>query len=141
MIDVLVKLASGEIKNRTVIKFTDEFDKIVSYEYNKDLDGFYDVFKYDLGDDFDIKPEFLNTSVELITPKEKEYLIKLNISGLRETSSYLNYSEINDDLYLCDNKNCFHDKVRFTKQEMQSIQPVKEFLEDAEDKVELIEVE
>ena len=88
-----------------------------------------------------ITQPFLNLEVELIPPKEKKYLVKFNMRGWIERFSYLNYYEKNESIELNTKQSSVFCKASFTKSELQSIQPVREFLEDMEGKYELIEVE
>ncbi|MCJ0598034.1 hypothetical protein MMJ46_12365, partial [Enterococcus cecorum] len=103
-------------------------------------EGYSDTF---LEDEEMITQPFLNLEVELIPPKEKKYLVKLHIKGLLNIRNYLNYYndgikqwiELGNDLVQGFYQTCF------TKQELQSIKLVREFLEDMQGKYELIEVE
>lgn len=148
MIDALVKLANGEIKEGTLLKIVDEkydakqsaFEFSGGYFYHEEdfsLEGLYSF-------DFD----FFNREVELIPPKEKKYLIKLNVKWLKYSFSYVNYVNSGTDQYVLigNGKNlgssdfgCY--QTQFTEKELQSIRPVKEFLDEMQGKFELIEVE
>ena len=141
MIDVLVKLANGEIKDGTLLKIVDEkydakqsaFEFSGGYFYHEEdfsLEGLYSF-------DFD----FFNREVELIPPKEKKYLVKFNMRGLQERFTYLNYGENSRYVHLHDKYGASSVQTEFTEDELQSIQPVKEFLDDMQGKFELIEVE
>lgn len=83
----------------------------------------------------------LNKEVDLIPPKPKKYLIKVNVHGLREDFAYLNYFERINRVMIHDKDDCGIYKTQFTKQEMQDIQLVREFLDDMQGKFELIEVD
>ena len=146
MIDVIVKLANGEIEDQTTLKIYDHADTLyTSYTFEEKFNSFYSNTKYriGLGDYFKISGDFLNLNVELIEPKEKKYLVKLHIKGLLNIRNYLNYYndgikqwiELGNDLV-----QGFY-QTRFTKQEMQDIKLVREFLEDMEGKYELIGVD
>lgn len=142
MIDVLNKQCRGEIRKGTklIVDFSYEQDSPEIYIYNGEHfvgEGSY----YDVIEIYSSHTDTLNAEVELISPKPKKYLVKINIRGLLERFTYLNY---------CENSGCvnIHDKYRassiqtkFTKDELQSIKSVREFLEDIEGKYELIEVE
>lgn len=94
-----------------------------------------------LEDYYDIDINFLNKEVELIPPKEKKYLVKFNMRGWKEHFKYLNYYEKNESIEINSKRCTDFAKTHFTKSELQSITPVKEFLEDMEGKYELIEAE
>lgn len=144
MIEVLDLMAKGEIKEGTILKFVDSCNEIVSYIYDEEMNAFYDEAQYDLGSEGEICGPFLNKKVELIPPKEKKYLVKFNMRGLRsdiDEFCYLNYVKKYEYVDVDDKTQTVSHKTRFTKQELQTIQPVKEFLEDTEGKFELIEVE
>lgn len=80
----------------------------------------------------------------MIPPKEKKYLVKFNIRGLRNNIDefcYLNYVKRYEYVDIDDKTQTVSHETMFTKQELKSIKPVKEFLEDLQGKYELIEVE
>ena len=143
MIDVLIKLANGEIKDQTTLEIYDSINILYTYTFNGESKAFYNKDKWELSNHFEINDKFLNSDVKLIPPKEKKYLVKLHIKGLLNIRNYLNYYndgikqwiELGNDLV-----QGFY-QTRFTKNELQSIQPVREFLEDMQGKYELIEVE
>ena len=141
MIEVLNMMAEGNLKEGTILKFVDSCNEIVSYIYDEEMNAFYDEAQYDLGSEGEICGPFLNKKVELIPPKEKKYLVKFNMRGLKENYRYLNYIESDECAHINDKRCTAIDKTKFTKDELQSIQPVKEFLEDMQGKFELIEVE
>lgn len=144
MIDVLNMTAKGEIKEGTklviggnVYSYIDTYTDDSGCSFVNE-EGYSDTF---LEDEEKITQPFLNLEVELIPPKEKKYLVKFNMRGLKENEIYLNYQTKNDYVVLCTTKQSLVYKTKFTKDELQSIQPVREFLEDMEGKYELIEVE
>ena len=142
MIDVLNKLAKGEIKDETVLNVYDHISCICSYTF--DGTAFYGEHDDEIGSDFIISSMFLNYTVELIPPKEKKYFVKFNMRWLRNDIGefrYLNYVKNYEYVMLADKKQTLSHKTEFTKQELQSIKPVREFLEDMQGKYELIEVE
>lgn len=141
MIEVLDLMAKGEIKEGTILKFVDSCNEIVSYIYDEEMNAFYDEAQYDLGSEGEICGPFLNKKVELIPPKPKKYLVKLNVHGLDEGFVYLNYFVRRNQVRIHDEYDREIYKTHFTKDELQSIQPVREFLEDMQGKYELIEVE
>ncbi|MCJ0596716.1 hypothetical protein MMJ46_05245 [Enterococcus cecorum] len=136
LINVLNLMAEGKIKEGTKL----EFD---GFEYEFSEDHFEDDSGDWLEDVHEISASFLNLEAELIPPKEKKYLVKLHIRGLLTIRNYLNYYNdiIEQWVELRDSSGEGFYQTRFTKQEMQDIQLVREFLEDMEGKYELIEVE
>lgn len=55
--------------------------------------------------------------------------------------AYLNYDKSINYVFIYSKAETITYKTQFTKSELQSIQPVREFLEDMEGKYELIEVD
>lgn len=141
MIDVLIKLANGEIKDKTILKVYDHTDYIFTYTFDEKFKAFRDKYDREMAGDFNISNKFLNYDAELIPPKEKKYLIKFNMRGLRDERVYLNYTCLKNYVELNSLVETTNLKTRFTKSELQSIQPVREFLEDMKGKYELVEVE
>ena len=150
MIDVLNLIAKGEIKDQTTLKIHDPVNTLYTYTFNGKYKSFYSNTEYsrELGNYFKINDNFLNREVELILPKEKKYLIKLNAKWLKSSLSHVNYVNRGTDQYVIigDGENlgstdfgCY--QTQFTEKELQSIQPVREFLDDMQGKFELIEVE
>ena len=133
MIEVLQKVADGEIKEGT------------KFILNNDLFIFngrvFESGLYFLENCMFLMEEDLNREVELIPPKEKKYLVKFNMRGLDNECKYLNYSNSRKSVILNVKISNRAFQTRFTKSELQSIQLVREFLEDMEGKFELIEVE
>lgn len=134
LINVLNLMAEGKIKEGTKL----EFD---GYEYEFSEDHFEDDSGDWLEDVHEISASFLNIEVELTQPKPKKYLIKVNIKGLIKELTVLNYQRLTGKIHLGSPGDTNFVKTSFTKSEMQSIQPVREFLEDMEGKFELIEVD
>ena len=148
MIDVFIKLANDEIKDQTILKIYDYTGEMYKYTFDKKFNEFYDEYNNEMIEDFKISNKFLNYEVELIQPKPKKYLIKLNAKWLKYSLSHVNYVNHGTDQYVLigDGENlgssdfgCY--QTQFTEKELQSIQPVREFLEDMEGKYELIEVD
>lgn len=79
MIDVLIKLANGEIKDQTILKIYDHAGTLYPYTFEERYNSFYSNAKYrrELGGYFKISGDFLNYEVELIPPKPKKYQLKL----------------------------------------------------------------
>lgn len=142
MIDVLNMVAEGEIKAQTKLFVYDHIECIDIYTF--DGKAFYNEYDKEIGTNFNIDGEFLNYIVELIPPKEKKYLIKFNMRGLRNGREYLNldYDKRGDErVHLNDKCETSSIQTEFTEDELQSIKPVREFLEDMQGKYTLIEVE
>ena len=143
MIEVLQLISEGKIKDQTTLEIYDPIDKLYTYTFNGKFKAFYSNTKYseELSCYFKLNEDFLNFDVELIPPKEKKYLVKFNMRGWIERFRYLNYYEKNESIELNTKQSSVFCKASFTKDELQSIQPVREFLEDMKGKFELIEVE
>lgn len=144
MIDVFIKLANDEIKDQTILKVYDHTGDMYTYTFDKKFKEFYDEYNNEMIDDFKISNKFLNYEVELIPPKEKKYLVKFNMRWLRSDigeTRYLNYVKKYEYVHIAGKAQNLSHKTQFTKQELQSIQPVREFLEDMEGKYELIGVD
>lgn len=77
MIDVLIKLANGEIKDQTILKIYDHTGDLHRYTFDGKFKAFYDESDDELGGDFEISNKFLNYEAELIEPKPKKYQLKL----------------------------------------------------------------
>lgn len=142
LIEVLVKQANKEIKEGTILKVPDEelFGKKSIFEFEFNEDHFYSEEGLMVEDLYPFDTDFLNSEVELIPPKEKKYLVKFNMRGLRDERVYLNYTCLKNYVELNSWVETTNLKTHFTKDELQSIQPVREFLEDVEGKYELVEV-
>ena len=142
IIEILKKVANGEIKDQTTLKIYDPH-VLHTYTFEGKYNSFYSNTKYrrELGGYFKISGDFLNYEAELIPPKEKKYLVKFNMRWWIERFSYLNYYEKNESIELNTKQSSVFCKASFTKDELQSIQPVREFLEDMQGKYELIEVD
>ena len=148
MIDVLIKLANDEIKDKMILDVYDHTGDIYTYTFDEKFKAFYDECEDELGGDFEISNKFLNYEVELITPKEKKYLIMLNARNLKPNNSFVNYfiDGFNQYVILGTKADFRSEKLgfyqtKFTEKELQSIQPAREFLEDMAGKYELIGVD
>lgn len=142
MIDVLNVMAKGEIKAQTKLFVYDHIECIDIYTF--DGKAFYNEYNKEISANFIIDGKFLNYIVELIPPKEKKYLVKFNMRWLRNNVGefcYLNYVKNYEYVDIDDKRQTVSHKTHFTKSELQSIQPVREFLEDMQGKYELVEVE
>ena len=135
MIDVLNMMAKGEIKEGTRL-ITDDYE----YRYSEVYQTFMDSYMINrIEDDFFLDEDFLNIEVKLTQPKEKKYLVKFNMRGWKDHFRYLNYYEKNDGIEINSKRCTDFAKTHFTKDELKSIQPIREFLEDMQGKYELIE--
>lgn len=132
MIDVLNMMAKGEIEEGTILTVKVRYNRRYIYIENYFLDEYH--FRLNIYSESD-----LNSEVELIPPKEKKYLIKVNIQGLNEDFAYLNYSELQSYVVLDSKFDFERCRTQFTKKELKSIKPVKEFLDDMQGKYELVE--
>lgn len=143
LIDVLIKQANKEIKEGTILKVPDEglFGKKSIFEFEFYGGSFYGEEGLSVEELYPLDTDFLNSEVELIPPKEKKYLVKFNMRGWKERFRYLNYYGKNEIIEINGKRCTDFAKTHFTKDELQSIQPIREFLEDMEGKFELIEVE
>lgn len=141
IIEVFIKLVNDEIKDQTILKIYDHTGDLHRYTFDGKFKAFYDESDDELGGDFEISNKFLNYEAELIPPNPKKYMVKFNMRGLKENYRYLNYIESDECAHINDKRRTTIDKTQFTKQELKSIQPVREFLEDMEGKYELVEVE
>ena len=140
MIEVFDLMAKKGIEHETQLIVYYESVGYV-YKYHKLYRTFLNDDSKRMEEDFVFGDDFLNFDVKLIPPKEKKYLVKFNMRGWIERFSYLNYDEKNESIELNTKQSRVFCKASFTKSELQSIQPVREFLEDMEGKYELIEVE
>lgn len=133
VIEILQKVANGEIEKGTKLWLEE-----CSFNFNGDS---FTNEQYPFGNSSFLSTRFLNKEVELIPPKEKKYLVKFNMRGLKESEMYLNYQTENDYVFIDTTKQSVVHKTHFTKSELKSIKLVREFLEDMEGKYTLIEVE
>lgn len=140
IIDVLNIMAKDKIEKDTKLIVSNDFDDY-EYKYSKRYDAFFNKDSNVLEDIFYLGKDFLNLEAELIPPKEKKYLVKFNMRGLRNGMNYLNYDKDNEHVSIFDKSEWSPVQTKFTEKEMQSIKVVREFLEDMEGKYELIEAE
>ena len=143
MIDVFIKLANDEIEDQTTLKIHDPVNTLYTYTFNGKYKSFYSNTEYsrELGNYFKINDNFLNREVELIPPKEKKYLVKFKLLRSSKEGSFLSWEKCPYGVFLSIQEGTGDIKTHFTKSELQSIQPVREFLEDMEGRYELIEVD
>ena len=143
MIEVYTKMTNFEIELGTKLIIGDYTfvyvkrwlsEKSVSYRFE-------DMKEKMLEDYYDIDLDFLNKEVELIPPKEKKYLIKVNAQWFDKDFAYLNYDKQRNCVIIYTKVETITYKTQFTKQELQSIKPIRELLDDIGGKYELIEVE
>ena len=77
MIDVIVKLANGEIEDQTVLKIYDPMGKVNTYTFDGETKRFYNGYNLELYF-FKLDDRFLNFDVKLIPPRPKKYYLRLN---------------------------------------------------------------
>lgn len=133
IIEVLNMIAKGEIEKGTKFILGDNL-----YIFNGDR---FKAGNFYLGGRIFLNARDLNREVDLILPKPKKYLIKLTIKGINDENTYLNLNRKRNTLFLSDNYEGQYYQRKFTTQEMQDIQLVRELLEDMEGKYELIGVD
>lgn len=139
LIEILKKVANGEIEKGTKFILGDNL-----YIFNGDR---FKAGNFYLGGRIFLNARDLNREVDLIPPKPKKYLVKLNAKWLKSSFSHVNYVNRGTDQYVIigDDENLgskelgFY-RAYFTEQDLQSIKPVKEFLDDMKGKYELVEV-
>ena len=134
MIDVLNMMAEGKIKEGTKLILNDDLHFIFN-------GGVFGSGLYHLENCMFLKEEDLNQEVELIPPKEKKYRVRFEFLGSSKKGSFLSWEKCPYGVFLSIQEGTGDIKTHFTKSELQSIQPVREFLEDMEGKYTLIEVE
>lgn len=80
MIDVLIKVANGEIKDQTVLEIHNPIGncKVYTYTFNGQTKMFYNGFNWTLDYYYKLDDKFLNFDVRLIPPKPKKYYLRLN---------------------------------------------------------------
>lgn len=142
MIDVYMKMTNLEMEIGTKLIIGDYTfiyvkrwlsETSVSYRFE-------DMKEKMLEDYYDIDLDFLNKEVELIQPMKKKYLIKVNIKGLIKELTVLNYQRLTGKIHLGSPGDTNFVKTSFTKSEMQSIEPIRAFLDDMKGKYTFIEV-
>lgn len=107
MIEVLQKVANGEIKDQTILEIHDPAHALPTYTFEGKYNSFYSNTKYrrELGGYFKISGDFLNYEVELIPPKPKKYYLRLYED---DSFSYINKNKIG----------CTDYKTKFTQEEI-----------------------
>lgn len=81
----------------------------------------------------------MNSEVELIPQEGKKYLISVHIKGLIRGLTVINYHRLFGKIVLGSPGDTNFVQTSFTKSEMESIEPIREFLQDMEGKYQLIE--
>ncbi|MCJ0567016.1 hypothetical protein V4S36_07590 [Enterococcus cecorum] len=143
MIDVYMKMTNLEIKIGTKLIIGDyTFSYVKRWLSETSVSyRFEDMKEKTLEDYYGIDLDFLNKEVELIQHMKKKYLIKINIKGLIRELTVVNYQRLIGEIVLASPGDTNFVQTSFTKSEMQSIEPIREFLADMKGKYELIEVE
>lgn len=130
LIEVLQKVANSEIKKGTWFVLGE-----YSYTFNGNV---FRANQRQIGGRIPLDAHCLNKDVNLIEPKK--FLVKVNIRGLQERFTYLNYDKNSEHVHLHDKYGVSAVQSEFTEDELQSIRPVKDFLEDMQGKYEIVEV-
>ena len=140
MIEVFDLMAKKEIKHETQLII--HYDSACrSFRYHKLYQTFLNDNYERMEEEFVFGGDFLNFEVELIPPKEKKYLVNFKLLRSSKEGSFLSWEKCHYGVFLSIQEGTGDIKTHFTKSELQSIQPVKEFLEDMEGKYELVEAE
>lgn len=120
MIDVIVKLANGEIEDQTVLKIYDPMGKVNTYTFNGETKTFYngymELYFFKLDD------KFLNFDVKLIPPKSKKYYLRLNKDN---DFSYVNWDGLNSCEFATKQRYYFGYKTKFTQEEIDGCEFLK----------------
>lgn len=117
MIDVLIKLANGEIKDQTTLEIYDPVHTLyTTYTFNGKYKSFYSNTKYsrELSNYFKINDNFLNYEVELIPPKPKKYYLRLDED---DNFSYIN-KKVRFSYEVASKSGCTDYKTKFTQEEI-----------------------
>ena len=143
IIDVYMKMTNLEIELGTKLIIGDYTFVYVKRWFSETSvsNRFEDGKEKTLEDYYDIDLNFLNKEVDLIQPMKKKYLVRFDMRGLDKYFRYLNYVKKYEYVNVGDKVQTESHQTQFTKQELKSIQPVREFLEDMQGKYELIEVD
>lgn len=132
IIEILKKIANGEIEKGTKLWLEE-------CSFNFDGDRFTNE-QHPFGNSIFLSTRFLNKEVELIPPKEKKYRVRFKLLGSSKEGSFLSWEKCPYGVFLSIQEGTGDIKTQFTKSELQSIEPVRKFLADAEGGYELIEV-
>lgn len=141
LIDVLNKWVNNEIENGTKLVVYDETGHRYTYTFDARNNEFYDEYKNTLSDNRMMNIAYLNEGVRFILPKEKKYLISVHIKGLIQELTVVNYQRLIGKIHLGSPGDTNFVQTSFTKSEIQSIEPIREFLDDMKGKYTFIEVE
>ena len=143
MIDVYMKMTNLEIELGTKLIIGDYTFVYVKRWFSEASVSyrFEDMKEKMLEDYYDIDLDFLNKEVELIQPMKKKYLIKVNVQWFDKNFAYLNYDKSRNCVIVYNKVENATYKTQFTKQELKSIKPVREFLAGIGWKYELVEVD
>ena len=140
MIDVLNMMAENKIKHGMIIEFVGHQNQVMRYKYECHTEQFKDKYGHDLTKDFYINNPFLNKEVKLIEFEEQKYLILLKLAGLLPIKGYLNFDRSSEGVVIGQEWETVILQTHFTKSEIKSNKVVKDFLNDINNKYELIEV-
>lgn len=142
MIDVLIKVANGEINDQTVLEIHNPIGngKVYTYTFNGENKMFYNWLNWELGYCYKLNDKFLNFDVKLIPSKPKKYYLRLNKD---DSLGYVHW----DGRSSCEfatKRDYFGYKTKFTQKEIDGCEflkfvekyGVKEEAKDDEDEAE-----
>lgn len=141
LIDVVNKWANNEIENETKLVVYDKAGRRYTYTFDARSDEFYDEYGNTLSGNRMMNIDYLTYEVKIIPPEEKKYLISVHIKGLIRELTVINYHRLLGKIVLGSAGDTNFVQTSFTKSEMQSIEPIREFLDDMKGKYTFIEVE
>lgn len=141
LIDVINKWANNEIINETKLVVYDEAGRRYVYIFDAGCNEFYDEYGDTLGGNRMMSMNYLEYDAKIISPEEKKYLISVHIKGLIQELTVINYHRLLGKIVLGSAGDTNFVQTSFTKSEMKSIEPIREFLHDMKGKYTYIEVE
>lgn len=141
LIDVVNKWVNNEIENETKLVVYDEAGRRYVYTFDARSDEFYDKYGNTLSANPMMSIDYLTYEVKIVPPEEKKYLISVHIKGLIRELTVINYHRLLGKIVLGSVGDTNFVQTSFTKSEMQSIEPIRAFLDDMKGKYTFIEVE
>lgn len=146
MIDVLNLMAEEKIEEDTKLITSTDLDDY-EYRYSTGRHAFFDKYLAGIEADFFLDKDFLNLEVELRTPKEKKYRIKLPHSQFcvclvktkdneKEIMPYIKDSQIIEALIQGATEKGLEFQTEFTEQdfeEIKELKPYEQFKEPVKD--------
>ena len=124
MIDVLVKIANGEIKGQTVLEIHNPVGngKVYTYTFNGENKMFYNGCNWALDYCYKLDDKFLNFDVKLIPPQPKKYYLRLNKDN---DLSYVNWDGRSSCEFATKQRYYFGYKTKFTQEEIDGCEFLK----------------